>query len=160
MFLIQSESELLSAFRPRDRKGFEPPADVSYPLVARDYYAWVDPTGVRAHLVLQEPSTGRLLGITFRRDSGGGAAAGRICDWCHAYGSADEIGMLTAERSSRKRVGVLICRDLRCREKLEDAADLSGRMSVEARRRTVQRMLRFAREALGIESVPADAQVG
>ncbi len=158
MFLIPSESELLSAFRPRDRKAFEPPAAVTYPLVARDYYAWVDQTGVRAHLVLQEPSSGRLLGITFRRDSGGGGAAGRMCDWCHSYGSADEIGLLTADRSSRKRVGVLICRDLRCREKLEDSANLAGRASVDARRRTVQRMLQFAREALGIESVPADVR--
>jgi hypothetical protein len=42
--------------------------------------------------------------------------------------------------------------DLRCKEKLEDAADRSGRHPKEALERLQERMFRFAHEALGIEA--------
>lgn len=157
MFLIKTEQDLLRAFRPRDRKVFEHPTEIRYPQVALDYYSWVESSGVRAYLVLQEPASKRLLGITFRRDvSGGEALNSRMCDWCHSMGSADQVGLITADRNSKRRMGVIACRDLGCKERVQDLADRSGRSAVKARREVVERMLRFAREALGIESVPDD----
>jgi len=157
MFLLKTEEELLQAFRPRDRQVVEPPAAVKFPKFVQDYYAWLDPTGVRVYLVFKDPVTQRPLGIAFRRDGSGGGGEGvgsLMCDWCHSFGSSDEIGLLTADRSSKKRVGVGLCRDLRCGEKLEQAADRAGRSAREPLERLRGKMERFAREALGIEFVP------
>lgn len=156
MFLIPSETDLVSAFRPRDRKALELPEGASFPMTVRDYLAWVEPTGVRVFLVFQDPESKRPLGIAFRRDGagGGGGNGGRMCDWCHSWGSAQDIGLLTTARNSRRRVGVGLCMDLRCRDKIEQSADLAGRSAVQARKRVLERMVRFAREGLGIEAVP------
>ncbi|HLL54344.1 MAG TPA: FBP domain-containing protein [Myxococcaceae bacterium] len=154
MFLIETEKDLLNAFRPRDRKQVELPPDFRFPHVLRDYTAWSDPQGVRTFLVLMEPLSKRPMGIAFERDHGGGSK-GSMCDWCHAFGSSNEIGMLTAEVSSKRRVGVHVCLDLRCAEKIEQAANLAGRNARELTRQAVERMVRFAHEALGIKSVPA-----
>jgi hypothetical protein len=154
MFLIKSERELLQAFRHRDRGAFEPPPGVPFPILVRDYRAWIDPSGVRAYLVFQDPGTGRPLGIAFRRDVAPDEGTSRMCDWCHNFGA--DVGLLTAERTSRRRVGVGICRDLRCAERIEQAAELAGRSSRPAQQRLLERMVRFAREGLGIEAVPRD----
>ena len=154
MFLIKTERELLNAFRFRDRSAFELPAGVAFPMAVRDYRAWVDPSGARAFLVFQDPASGRPLGIVFRRDVAADEAGSRMCDWCHNFGA--DVGLLTADRSSRRRVGVGVCRDLRCADRIEEAADLAGRSSKLARQRLVERMVRFAREGLGIEAVPLD----
>lgn len=152
MFLIRTEQELIQAFRPRERDVVQPPEGGRWPLVVRDYVAWVEPAGARVFLVFQDPESKRPLGIAFRRDTSGGS--GQMCEWCHSLGTGDEIGLLTADRSSRKRVGIGLCRDLRCREKLEDAANLAGRSDELPKRQLMERMVRFAREALGIERVP------
>ncbi len=156
MFLIQSETDLLNAFRPRDRRVMDAPKDLQSPLYVRDYFAWVDPSGVRVYLVLQDPRSKRPLGIAFRRDAKAtpGVMMG-MCEWCHSVGSADEIGLLTTDKSSKKIIGVGLCRDLRCQEKLEEQANLSGRSPVEPKKRMLERMERFAREGLGIAEVPA-----
>jgi hypothetical protein len=156
MFRINTETELLNAFRPRDRKHVELPPGLRVPLFVRDYRAWSDPTGIRTFLVLTEPRSGRPMGIAFRRDQQGGASlVSHMCDWCHTTGPSNEIGLLTADANSRRRVGVNLCLDLRCGEKLEMAANLAGRNPRELTRRLMERMVRFAHEGLGIESVPA-----
>jgi hypothetical protein len=154
MFLIQSEKELLNAFRPRDRNAFEPPPGRTYPVFVRDYLSWVDPSGAHVYLIIQDPSSKRPLGIAFRRNPGSAAGA-QLCDWCHTHGSSQDINLLTTDRNSKRRVGVLLCTDLRCGEKIEQHANLSGRSPIEPRQRMLERMMRFARECLGIESVPA-----
>jgi hypothetical protein len=154
MFSIKTEADLLNAFRPRDRASVELPAGLSFPHFVRDYLAWVEPAGVRVFLVFEDPASKRPLGIAFQRVSSAGGAGPQLCEWCHAYGSASEVGLLTADRNSRRRVGVALCRDLRCADKIEQAGELSGRSTVEPRHRLVERMVRFAREGLGIESVP------
>jgi hypothetical protein len=58
------------------------------------------------------------------------------------------------DKNSRRRVGVLVCRDLGCAARLDEAADLAGTSAVEPKRRQLERMRRFAREGLGIERVP------
>ncbi len=153
-FLLQSEAELLKAFRPRDKKVFDLPQQVSYPLVVRDYHSWTDEYGARAYVVFMDPVSNRPLGIVFRRD-GGENGPGRLCEWCHSYGSSQEIGLLMAERNSKTQVGISLCRDLSCRQKIQQAADLAGRDPRPMLERMSERMLRFTREALGIEKVPA-----
>ncbi|HZA49485.1 MAG TPA: FBP domain-containing protein [Myxococcaceae bacterium] len=154
MFIIKTERDLLNAFRPRDRGAFEPPEGVAFPFAVRDYRAWVDPSGVRAFLVFQDPASRKPLGIAFRRDVAADDSGSRMCDWCHNFGA--DVGLLTADRSSRRRVGVGVCRDLRCADRIEQAAELAGRSSWMARQRLLERMVRFAREGLGIDAVPVD----
>jgi hypothetical protein len=154
MFFIKTERDLLKAFRHRDRRAFEPPPGAVFPIVLRDYHAWIDPTGVHAYLVFQDPSSGRPLGIAFRRDVAPDESGSRMCDWCHNFGA--DVGLLTAERTSRRRVGVGVCRDLRCADRIEQAAELAGRSSRQARHRLLERMVQFAREGLGIDAVPLD----
>jgi hypothetical protein len=77
-----------------------------------------------------------------------------MCEWCHSDGSSSELGMLTTDVDNRRRVGVTLCNDLRCKEKLEDAADRSGRHPLQFLEQLNARMFRFAHEALGIEASP------
>jgi hypothetical protein len=102
-----------------------------------------------------EPRSQRPMGIAFRRDQQGGGVASQMCDWCHCQGSSNEVGLLTAEATSRRRVGVTLCLDLRCAEKLDQAANLAGRSPRELHRRMLESMARFAHEGLGIDFVPA-----
>ncbi|HEX8434527.1 FBP domain-containing protein [Archangium sp.] len=152
MFRIETEKELLSAFRSRDRKFVELPKGTRVPLFIRDYLAWVDPYGVRVFLVFTAPGAQRPTGIAFRRDQQGDkTSATGVCDWCRAAGASDQIGLLTTDVDSKRRVGVNVCLDLRCGEKLEAAANLSGRSVLDDNRQLIERMARFASEALGIE---------
>jgi hypothetical protein len=154
MFRIETEKDLLHAFRPRDREKVELPKDMRFPLFVRDYLSWVEPAGTRVFLVCPSPQGKRPMGIAFRRDSHGGSSPSQMCDWCHSYGSSHDIGLLTTDVNSKRRVGVNLCLDLRCKDKLESVADLSGRHPRDVMLPLMERMLRFAREALRIESVP------
>jgi FBP C-terminal treble-clef zinc-finger len=156
MFRIETEKDLMQAFRPRDRKTLELPAGFQFPLFVRDYLAWTEPAGTRVFLVVPSQGSRLPVGIAFRRDSQGGGPASCMCDWCHSYGSADEIGLLTTDVNSKRRVGVSLCIDLRCKEKLEAVADRSGRHPLELMKPLMERMSRFAREALRIQTVPED----
>jgi len=149
MFQLTSEQMLVQSFRPRDRPGMELPPGVKYPLFVRDYLAWTEPSGAGVRLVFSLPG-GAPTGIFFRRAHGERTTAS-MCEWCHTTGGAHEIGLMTADVSSRKRAGVIICLDLRCQEKIEDAANRGGRSALDAKRELLQRIGRFAREALGID---------
>ncbi len=152
MFRIETEKEFLNAFRSRDRKHVEPPKGTRFPLFVRDYLAWVDPYGVRVFLVFTAPGATRPTGIAFRRDQQGDKMlAVRVCDWCRASGSADQIGLLTTDVDSKRRVGVNLCLDLRCNERLESATNLAGKSVVDESKRMIERMARFAHEVLGID---------
>jgi len=151
MLLIRSAQELMEAFRPRDLRIFELPDADAYPLLVRDYRAWEESGGARVYLVYEDPETGAARGVVFRRsESSLHGRLGHMCDWCHSTGSADEIGLLTAEESARRKVGVLVCSDLRCRERVEEAGDRAGRDVAASRRQLLERIARFANEALGM----------
>ncbi|MFY0572828.1 FBP domain-containing protein [Archangium lansingense] len=152
MFRIETEKELLSAFRSRDRKYVELPKGTRLPLFVRDYLAWVDPYGVRVFLVFTAPDSKRLTGIAFRRDQQGDKMlTTRVCEWCRSSGASDQIGLLTTDVDSKRRVGVNLCLDLRCNERMEAAANLSGRSVLDDHRQIIEHMSRFASEALGME---------
>ncbi|RKH03633.1 FBP domain-containing protein [Corallococcus carmarthensis] len=151
MFRIESEKELLRAFRSRDRKYVELPKGTRLPLFVRDYLAWVDPYGVRVFLVFVAPGGKTPTGIAFRRDQQGDPTlAPKMCDWCMTPTGA-EVGLLTTDVDSKRRVGVIVCLDLRCGERLEALADRSGRSVLDDKARLIERMARFAHEALGLE---------
>ncbi|HZI09523.1 MAG TPA: FBP domain-containing protein [Myxococcus sp.] len=153
MFRIETEKELLSAFRSRDRKHVELPKGTRLPLFVRDYLAWVDPYGVRVFLVFTAPGASRPTGIAFRRDQQGDTLlASRVCSWCLSPGTSDQVGLLTTDVDAKRRVGVNLCLDLRCNERLESAMNMEGRSSVEPIQKVIENMTRFADEALGMET--------
>jgi hypothetical protein len=153
VFRLETDRALIESFRPRDRRVIEMPGGITFPLFVRDYLAWTETSGARVYLVFAAPGTRRPIGLIFRREaSDSGALTSRLCDWCHSYGSSSEVGLLTTDVNSKRRVGVHLCLDLRCKEKLEDAADRAGRHPLEALERLQERMFRFAHEALGIEA--------
>ena len=161
MFRFETDRALIESFRPRDRRVIEMPEGIRFPLFVRDYLAWTETSGARVYLVFTAPGSRKPIGLIFRRDgSDAGAPSSRICDWCHSYGSASEVGLLTTDVNNKRRVGVSLCLDLRCKQKLEDAADRSGRHPLEALKQLQERMFRFAHEALGIEADRPHAEVG
>ncbi len=76
--------------------------------------------------------------------------APQVCDWCRNSGGTEQIGLLTTDVDSKRRVGVYLCQDLRCNERLETTTNLAGRSLVEESQKLVERMSRFASEALGL----------
>ena len=155
MFQLQSEKEFLNAFRSRDRKTLEAPKGTRFPLFVRDYLAWVDPYGVRVFLLFQTPDMQRPVGIAFRRDQQGDKTlTARLCEWCHSHGAADQIGLLTTDLDSKVRIGVNLCLDLRCGERLETEANRQGRSPLDDLKKLLEKMERFASEGLAIELGP------
>ncbi|MBU8898798.1 hypothetical protein DRW03_11235 [Corallococcus sp. H22C18031201] len=150
MFRLETDRALIQAFRPRDRRVIEMPKGVSFPYFVRDYLAWTETSGARVYLVFAASGSVRPIGIIFRRDSLGGERMASMCEWCHTYG-ASEVGLLTTDVNSKRRVGVSLCADLRCKDRLEDAADRAGRHPGEMLAELRARMSRFAQEVLGIK---------
>lgn len=151
MFKLESQDALLTAFRPKDRKRVEVPRDLALPRFVRDYLAWTHPSGACVYLVFAVKG-GAPTGIVF--DSNGGGAeplSPAMCDWCHCTGKGTEVGLLTAQVNRNKRAGVHVCTDLGCREKLEDECNRIGRSVLPAMEKLLERMGRFAAEALQMD---------
>lgn len=147
MFLLKSEDELTQAFQYRPTERIDLPKDVRFPLVVREYLAWTDPGGLRVYLVFAEPEARKPIGVVFDRESSSGPTAA-ICEWCHSHGSTSQIGLLTVAASSKRRVGVHLCLDLSCRDKIEANLSLSPRAAQDRVRRVVEAMARFSRRTL------------
>ena len=152
MFRLESDRALVQSFRPYDRRVIEMPADITFPLFVRDYLAWTETSGARVYLIFGIPGTHKPLGIIFRRDQSGGDLITQMCDWCHTSGPSSQVGLLTADANTKRRVGVSLCLDLRCKERLEDVANRAGRQPLAVLAALQERMYRFAHEALGLES--------
>ncbi len=152
MFRFETDRALIESFRPRDRRVIEMPDGITFPFFVRDYLAWTETSGARVYLIFTAPGSRKPIGLIFRRDSMGGEPTSSMCEWCHSSGSSHEVGLLTTDVNNKRRVGVTLCLDLRCKEKLEDAADRAGRHPREVLEQLNARMFRFAHEALGIEA--------
>ena len=150
MFKLNDEAALLEAFRPRDRQQVELPPDLKLPLFVRNYLAWPHPAGGRVYLVFATPG-GVPTGITFDTNDGAGPTVPQMCDWCHSSAPGNGVGLLTARVNAKKRVGVHLCSDLSCQRKLEEEADRTGRSVLPAMEKLIERMGRFAEEALDID---------
>jgi hypothetical protein len=147
MFRIESEKALLDCFRPIDRSTVAPTKSMEFPLYVRDYFTWVEPSGARTYLVFPDTASGKLLGVSFRRDQPRGASP-YFCEWCHSVGSSAEIGLLTADASERRRVGISACLDLRCVDKLETRSNLTGENARHLARGVIEKMSEFARKSI------------
>jgi hypothetical protein len=143
MVVIQTEKELISTFRPRDRKWVEPPKGMRFPLTVEHYHSWSDPTGVHGFMVLQKPGWKSAAGLVFERSNGSAHSPARMCEWCHSTGPSDQIGMLTVRVSSKRIIGIILCLDLSCQEKLETVASLTGQKADKLTAGMLERMGRF-----------------
>lgn len=149
MFKIASEKDLLSTFRVKDRKLVEISKDVKLPLFVRNYLAWPHPAGGRMFLVFCIPD-GTPTGLVFDTH-GDGPAVPHMCDWCRCAGLGSRVGLLTTRASGKRTVGVHVCSDLGCQQKLEDEADRSGNSVLPSMAALMLRMARFASEGLNID---------
>lgn len=147
MFKLANERTLLATFRPADRRLVEITRDVSLPLRVNDYITWS--FGRRSYLVFASPG-GAPRGIVFQAD-GGGAPVPHMCEWCHAVAPGTRVSMLTARRDRKSTIGILVCADLGCRERLEDRADRIGADVAPAMAKLLSRMNQFA-ERLDFDS--------
>lgn len=127
IFAIASEEELIQAFRPRDQKKLILPSQLEFPLNVRSYFTWKESSGVYTYLVFKRPNWDLPRGVAFKRTIPTGDPVGGLCNWCSAYGTSDEIGMLSLNLNSITSLSYFICQDLRCIEKIEEAAALGGK---------------------------------
>lgn len=125
-FQLQSEAELLETFRLRDRKKVVLPKFLHLPLSVQYYFAWTEPTGLYVYLIFKKAEWEAPKGIVFRRDDKGSSiSSARLCEWCHSYGPSDQIGMLSVKLTPRNIVGILLCLNLECLERLETSLNFS-----------------------------------
>jgi hypothetical protein len=126
-FSIASEEELVNAFRLRDQKKLLLPDSFRFPMNVRSYLAWQEPSGVYTYLVFKMPNWDLPRGVAFKRSHSSGEPTGGLCNWCHAYGSSEEISMLSVTMSAKESRAYFLCQDLRCIEKIEEASMLGGK---------------------------------
>jgi len=152
MFKLETEADLLATFRPKDRKIVELAPEIALPIFVRNYLTWKHPGGSYVYLVFATPG-GVPTGIAFDSNGGGGPgpAVPAMCDWCHLSTGGNHVGLLTARRNAKKRVGVHVCSDLSCQQRLEEEADRQGRSVLPWMEKLIERMGRFASESLDID---------
>ncbi len=127
VFAIASEEELIQSFRLWDQKKLVLPGRLEFPLNVRSYFTWKESSGVYTYLVFKLPNWDLPRGVAFKRSSPSGDPVCGLCNWCNSYGASDEIGMLSLSLSSITSLSYFICQDLRCIEKIEEAAALAGK---------------------------------
>lgn len=143
VFTIDSEKDLTQAFRLRDQKKLVLPNNLKFPMNIRSYYTWRESSGVYTFLLYKAPHWDRPRGIAFKRSHHSGEPVGGLCNWCNAYGTSEEIGMLSVTINANTSYGYFICQDLRCIEKIEEAAALAGRSPEKWISQLYQKMNRF-----------------
>jgi FBP C-terminal treble-clef zinc-finger len=126
-FAISSEQELIFSFRPRDQKKLIVPKNLRFPLDVNSYFRWKESSGVYTYLIFKRPNWDAPCGVAFKRSHRSGEPVGGLCNWCHSYGTSEEIGLLSVQVNSQVSLSYFICQDLRCIEKIEENAALDGR---------------------------------
>lgn len=125
-FRLASEEEVMACFREKDRRKVILPRLMPFPVVADYYYAWGEASGTYLYLLFRRPEWADPRGVVFKRmHATGDARTGRMCDWCHAYGGGDQVGMMTTALDARRSAGLVLCLDLACFDKLETISDQS-----------------------------------
>jgi hypothetical protein len=153
MIRISSETEMMDTFRPVDREEVDLPAGLKFPLVIKDYMAWVEPSGFRTFLVYEDPTSRDARGIVFRRSRPVGEPSVYMCEWCHRVSGGGAVGLLTAAAGSRHRIGLHLCRDLSCKDtiaaKPPSVNDLRESLNEQEKSsRLIRRISEFARRNL------------
>ena len=126
-FSLASKEDLIRAFRLKDQAKLILPDNFRFPMNVRSYLTWKEPSGVYTYLVFQTPSWDLPRGVAFKKTSTGGEPIGGLCSWCHAYGTSEDIGLMSVNMSPQVSTSYLICQDLRCIEKIAEACTLAGK---------------------------------
>ena len=142
MIKIKSEQELLESFRLLDREEVILPQNMTFPFLVKDYLSWEEPSGYRVYLIFNDHRRQVPFGVVFRRDQSKGGSAARMCDWCHSISGSDEVSLLSAAASPKRRVGIQLCRDLSCKNNFQSL----GRG--ERINQIIHRMADFSRQNL------------
>lgn len=129
MIRIQTEKQVIDAFREIDQSEVQIPHNITFPFLVRDYFAWTEPGGHRTFLIFNDEETKNLLGVVFKRTQESPDAPAKMCEFCHSVRGHGNISMLSAKVTPNKTIGLHLCRDLSCREKVESIPgtnDLTG----------------------------------
>ena len=120
--------------------------------MVKDYLTWLEPSLNRVYLVFSDRLGVPPLGIVFRRNQSGGNVGPVMCEWCHSIRPGDHIGLLTVTKNHKKRVGLNLCRDLGCKNRIAEVPGVNDPTetldSHEKIRRILLRMGEFARHEL------------
>ena len=95
VFTIASKEELIGAFRKNDLKKLILPDDLQFPIQVSSYFTWKESSGVYVYLVFKLPNWDLPRGVAFKKVPLRDGPTGNLCTWCHAYGSSEEIGMMS-----------------------------------------------------------------
>jgi len=125
-FEISSKNNLMECFRNNDFTAVVLPPQLEFPLVVQHYFSWLEPAGNYAYLVFKRANWDTARGLIFRRTINY-QAMGNMCDWCHSYGTNDQIGMLSVRVNEKLTLGHYLCSDLSCLGKLETQITASGK---------------------------------
>lgn len=126
-YVVSSKEDLLKAFHWKDQNVVTIPKDLTFPLKIDYFFSWIEPSGTYTFLLFKRPNWDSAKGLVFRRIPTPHPGTTNICDWCHSYGSSDEISMLNVKLSSKQSIGQYLCSDLSCLDKLETQMGLSGK---------------------------------
>ncbi len=153
MIRISHENEILNSFRDLDRSEVALPETMQYPLLLKDYLTWSEPSGYRVYLVFNDPVKNIPMGVVFQRGASTGMSPPMMCEFCHSIRAGDGVMMLTAAASSKRRIGLSLCRDLSCKAKIEASAPGANDFYEtstprEKIQRLVKRMAAFSRQNL------------
>lgn len=152
-FTISSKAEFLEAFHWKDQHLIHIPDKLQFPLAVDYYYSWIEPSGNYAFLVLKKPNWDIPKGLVFRRNTGNPTTS-NLCDWCHSYGSSDDITMLTVKVDSKVTIGQYLCSKLDCIEKLETQMGSSGKRFEKLAEELCEKIGRFFERAVFEQKEP------
>jgi hypothetical protein len=147
-FEINTENDLLNAFPLDDQKKLVLPSKFVFPLRTDHYFSWTSPDGYYAYLVFKKPEWPQPRGVVFRGRNKGDAQSASMCDLCHSFGSANEIGMMLTSVTHKKTIGMMLCLDLNCIDKLETLAAISGRNFEQLAEKVCERLSSFFENTL------------
>lgn len=148
--VIDIESDLVEAFRTRDRKLLYIPDSMKFPLRFEHYLTWSEPTGNYQFLLFRKYGREELVGMVLDRSNAGQPGRTQMCCWCQTTGSSDKIDMLSISVNAKTIVGVILCVDLSCFEKLETTAKTSKKSVDRLASEVVDRMTHFYEEKLEV----------
>jgi hypothetical protein len=139
--VIGSEEQLRDCFRAIDR-GEVDAGTLALPIDVDPLFSWS--VGPRAFLLFRDRSGtkagGRPKGIVFRRNNGGIPDVAAMCEWCHVVRGHGAVQLLSAASDERHRVGLYLCADLGCLDKLAEPPgpdDLHEGLDAAARERKI-----------------------
>lgn len=131
---------MIELFRPLDQDQVIVPTTMRFPLAVKDYVSWREPSGHRTYLVFNDPVRNQPLGVVFER-SHGSQKVPMMCEWCHSVRPQSDVALMTATASEKRRVGVHLCSDLLCKERILGAPGINDMRETLNQQEKIQRLL-------------------